>query len=383
MERSPSGSRPDQCTGARAVERGTPPTTAELARPGRRPARVRQVPVARRPRAGSGPYRSPCRDRVPGASGRSPEPPAPCPRTLRFIGRRPLIAARCPTPWRRRACRWAWRRVAMDEALLAMAMTPSRFPRRADFARVSAGARRRPGGCSRAEAGSPARLAITAPRRRCPTRMSRRAAGGHSGLGYERITYDSGFSTRAGEPGGERWMAYEPNRGRRLPSSVTAASRARGSCASTGSAWASRSWTSWACIPPSCTGARAQRRHAGAALARAAQGHPREWRAVPLLRHDEHRPRVDAGRVGHPAPDVVDQGPGSDVDRALRGLARGLRRLAPRRHRGGFDAVVAGIPVADFPSLFQPQPASTSEPGRSSTTSWVVWPKTSSGWSRR
>ena len=32
------------------------------------------------------------------------------------------------------------------------------------------------------------------------------------GLGYERITYDSGFSTRPGEPGGERWMAYEPNR---------------------------------------------------------------------------------------------------------------------------------------------------------------------------
>jgi len=28
--------------------------------------------------------------------------------------------------------------VAMDEALLAMAMTPNRFPRRADFARVSA-----------------------------------------------------------------------------------------------------------------------------------------------------------------------------------------------------------------------------------------------------
>jgi hypothetical protein len=32
------------------------------------------------------------------------------------------------------------------------------------------------------------------------------------GLGYERIAYESGFVPRAGEPGGERWMAYEPNR---------------------------------------------------------------------------------------------------------------------------------------------------------------------------
>jgi len=100
--------------------------------------------------------------------------------------------------------------VAMDEALLAMAMTPSRLPRRADFARVSAelaDARQlysRQGWIS-----GPASYHRTPP-----------ALGDHDvelskgwalGLGYERITWDSGFAPRPGEPGSERWRAYEPN----------------------------------------------------------------------------------------------------------------------------------------------------------------------------
>jgi WS/DGAT/MGAT family acyltransferase len=101
--------------------------------------------------------------------------------------------------------------VAMDEALLAMAMTPNRLPRRADFTRVGtelADARRlfsRRGW-----------IAHPATYHRTPPPLT--AAGVETsrgwalGLGYERITYDSAFATRPGEPGGERWMAYEPNR---------------------------------------------------------------------------------------------------------------------------------------------------------------------------
>ena len=40
----------------------------------------------------------------------------------------------------------------------------------------------------------------------------RTSRGWAMGLGYERITYESGFSPRTGEPGSERWMGYEPNR---------------------------------------------------------------------------------------------------------------------------------------------------------------------------
>ena len=101
--------------------------------------------------------------------------------------------------------------VAADEAFLAMAMAPSRFPRRADYARVSAelaeaeemfssrGWRTRPSTYHR----TPPPLALQ------DVHSSR---GWAMGIGYERIAYDSGFAPRNGEPGAERWMGYEPNR---------------------------------------------------------------------------------------------------------------------------------------------------------------------------
>ena len=100
--------------------------------------------------------------------------------------------------------------VAMDEALLAMAMAPGRFPHRADFARVSselADARRlfsRRGWVAR-----PATYHRTPPPLTAEDVETSR--GWALGMSYERITYDSGFSTRPNEPGGERWMAFEPN----------------------------------------------------------------------------------------------------------------------------------------------------------------------------
>ena len=101
--------------------------------------------------------------------------------------------------------------VGMDEALLAVAMAPSRFPRRADFARVSAEV-------AEAQRLFARRGWIARPasyHRSPPPLTATELETGHGwalGLGYERITYDSGFATHAGEPGGERWMAYEPNR---------------------------------------------------------------------------------------------------------------------------------------------------------------------------
>jgi len=100
--------------------------------------------------------------------------------------------------------------VAMDEALLAMAMTPSRFPRGADFTRVSgelAAARQMFG--RRGWTSHPASYHRVPPRLDFADVATR--TGWALGLGYERVSFDSGFATRPGEPGGERWMAYGPN----------------------------------------------------------------------------------------------------------------------------------------------------------------------------
>jgi len=101
--------------------------------------------------------------------------------------------------------------VAADEAFLAMAMAPSRYPRRADYARVSAELADAMQMLSR-------RGWITDPSsyHRMPPPLAsedvRTSRGWAMGLGYERIAYESGFSPRTGEPGTERWMGYEPNR---------------------------------------------------------------------------------------------------------------------------------------------------------------------------
>jgi dienelactone hydrolase len=99
----------------------------------------------------------------------------------------------------------------MDEALLAMAMTPSRFPRRADYHRV-------------AEELAEARLQYhrrgwlarpTAYHRAPPPLPDGDVASGRgwaNGQRYERITWDSLFTARPEEPGAARWMAHEPNR---------------------------------------------------------------------------------------------------------------------------------------------------------------------------
>lgn len=98
--------------------------------------------------------------------------------------------------------------VAMDEAILAMAMGPNRYPRRADYERV---------GAELAEAaalferegwlGDPASYHRMPPP--LPDPVTTR--GWALGQTYERILFPSGWLPRPSEPGAERWASYEPN----------------------------------------------------------------------------------------------------------------------------------------------------------------------------
>jgi len=101
--------------------------------------------------------------------------------------------------------------VALDEAIVTAAMRPDRFPRRADYERVSAE-------LAEARALFRSRGWLDDPRsyHRAPpsvgwreVRHSRRWA---SGLGYESISLPSAFAPRPEEPGAERWSAFEANR---------------------------------------------------------------------------------------------------------------------------------------------------------------------------
>ena len=100
--------------------------------------------------------------------------------------------------------------VAMDEALLAVAMTPRRLPLSGDYARVAA---------ELADADDLyARHGwIGDPRsyHRWPTPLSDGDIGNRRGwamgFGYDRLSWESGFEPHQGEPGGDRWMAFGPN----------------------------------------------------------------------------------------------------------------------------------------------------------------------------
>ena len=132
------------------------------------------------------------------------------PRTLRFIGRTARsgeVADAVSAP----ALSLGFAAgVVMDETLLAIAMTPNRFPRRADYARVSqelSDARRmyvRRGWLSRPAAYHRAPPALV-------DGAVEASRGWAMGLSYERIAFDSCFVPHRGEPGGDRWESYEPN----------------------------------------------------------------------------------------------------------------------------------------------------------------------------
>ena len=99
--------------------------------------------------------------------------------------------------------------VMMDESIMALAVGPNRFPRRADYERVG-------GELGRARAlfeeegwlDDPASFHQAPPPLRNPA-MTRGWALGRS---YERLWWPSDYEPRLGVPGTDRWLAFESNR---------------------------------------------------------------------------------------------------------------------------------------------------------------------------
>ncbi|HZJ27355.1 MAG TPA: alpha/beta hydrolase [Acidimicrobiia bacterium] len=98
---------------------------------------------------------------------------------------------------------------AMDETILALAMGPNRFPRRADYERVGAelGTARELFE-QRGWSGRP----HTYHREPPPLEHVTEESGWALGQSYVRIRFPSGYQPRPEEPGAQRWAGYEANR---------------------------------------------------------------------------------------------------------------------------------------------------------------------------
>ena len=245
--------------------------------------------------------------------------------------------------------------VAADEAFLAVALAPSRFPRRADYARVSAE-------LATARELFAERGWLDRPRtyHRDPPALTARdltsTSGWAMGLGYERISFDSGFAPRADEPGRDRWNRFGPNR------TASAAVVRHG-----GPEGAARPWI--ICVHGFGMG------YASADFAglRAAQLHHGLGANLVLPVLPLHGPRKVTRLSGEPFLSF-------DLMNTVHGFAQAVwdirRLLAWVRAQGatsiglygvslgayvvsllagiedGLDAVVAGIPMVDLPALF-------------------------------
>jgi len=132
------------------------------------------------------------------------------PRTFQFVGNALLrgeVSESLPAP---HLSLGLAAQVAMDEALLAMAMAPNRFPLPGDYARVAEE-------LARAEAMFTARGWVDRPAtyHRAPPPLAdadiTRSHGWALGQGYERVSWESGFAPHRGEPGADRWTAFGPS----------------------------------------------------------------------------------------------------------------------------------------------------------------------------
>ena len=100
--------------------------------------------------------------------------------------------------------------VAIDEALLAVAMAPNRFPLPSDYGRVA-------GELADAEAMYTERGWVDDPstyHRDPPPLRDDDLTTSHGwalGQGYDRVSWESGFAPHEGEPGSARWMGFGPN----------------------------------------------------------------------------------------------------------------------------------------------------------------------------
>lgn len=99
--------------------------------------------------------------------------------------------------------------VAMDEAILAIAMGPNSFPKRSDYERVGAEL-----GDARLLYQERGWLDDPAAFHRAPPELVDPAVdkGWALGQGYERLLFNSEWSPLPEEPGAERWGTYEANR---------------------------------------------------------------------------------------------------------------------------------------------------------------------------
>lgn len=130
------------------------------------------------------------------------------PRTARFTAQE-LVGGKPTGVPRARLTPGLISQVIMDESIMALVVGPGRFPRRADYARVSA---------ELADAlalftengwiDDPRSYHETPPELVDPA-FSR---GWALGQRYERILWPSGFHARDGVPGAERWDGFEANR---------------------------------------------------------------------------------------------------------------------------------------------------------------------------
>jgi len=99
--------------------------------------------------------------------------------------------------------------VVMDESIMAIAVGPSRFPRRADYQRVGDElARAHDLFSERGWIDDPVSYHQTPPPLEDPA-ISRGWALGH---GYERLWWPSAYEPHLGMPGTDRWLAFESNR---------------------------------------------------------------------------------------------------------------------------------------------------------------------------
>ena len=131
------------------------------------------------------------------------------PRTARWaIGVADTEVARIPGAPRIRMTGRLLTQVAMDEAVMAMVQGPSRFPRRADYLRVSSE-------LAMAQRLFADRGWLDDPRsyHRDPEPLEsvRSSRGWALGQCYRRISWESGYRPRAEEPGAARWSAFERN----------------------------------------------------------------------------------------------------------------------------------------------------------------------------
>ncbi len=132
------------------------------------------------------------------------------PRTLHFVGNtlwRGEVAESLPAP---HLSLGLAAQVAIDEALLAVAMAPNRFPLPGDYGRVA-------GELADAEELFTRRGWTDDPRtyhRTPPPLTDAEVTTTHGwalGTAYDRVTWDSGFAPHPGEPGADRWEAFGPN----------------------------------------------------------------------------------------------------------------------------------------------------------------------------